>query len=81
MPGQSVRRKVILIRQLRNLFRQIVLKTWKKTLKPTKTKNCLDIMSDQNQKCPDIGHFCFENVRCLTVISSSGYISVNFSHV
>ena len=32
----------------------------------------LDIMSDQNIKCPGICHFCSENVWCPTVILSSG---------
>ena len=32
---------------------------------------CLDILSEQNQKCSDECQFWSENVRCLTIISST----------
>ena len=35
---------------------------------------CLDILSDQNQKCSDNSQFCSENVQCLTIISSTALV-------
>ena len=74
MPGQSVRRSDF-DQTFRKFAQTKQFKTFKTQFKTFKTKNiCPDIVSDQNIKCLDMGHFCLENVRCPAIIFSSGFV-------
>ena len=65
---------MILIRHLCNLSRQQhPVGSLKLILTMSKSIFCLDILSNQNQKCSDKHQVWSENVRCPTTISSTGY--------